>query len=241
MITFSTFGQSEKLKGVIKADSLIGYAINIVNYTKKIGTTNDDKGYFEILCSVGDSIIFSSVQYKVLALKVTQEHLQHQNLQIKLQSIVQQLDLVRVSNVELSGNLGKDTKSIETKPFVNNKTLGLPFADRQQPTQIERKINTARSGILDLPINYLNGTLKKLKRIKAIEDLNLMVNKGEIALDRSFFIEDLGLPEELITDFVYYCAEDDYFEDLLENSKKLSLLEFFTEKAKAYKMHKEID
>jgi len=51
----------------------------------------------------------------------------------------------------------------------------------------------------------------------------------------------LGLSEDLISDFMYYCAEDKYFENLLENSKRLSLLEFFQEKAKLYKALKEVD
>lgn len=240
-ISMNTFSQSSSLKGKIVADSLSGFAINIVNYTKKIGTTNDGSGYFEIPAAVNDSIIFSSVQYKVVSVIVSEEDLKHQNFEIKLIPIVRTLDRVNVSNVNLSGDISKDAKDIEVKPFVNNKSLGLPFRDIKQPTQIERRIYTARSGILDLPINYLNGTLKKLKRLKSLEDLDVLIEKGEQSFDTRFFAEDLGVPENLISDFMYYCAEDAYFKNLLENSKKLSLLEFFKKKAKAYRKHKEID
>ncbi|MHA7059944.1 peptidase associated/transthyretin-like domain-containing protein [Aquimarina sp. M1] len=235
------FSQSQRLKGKIIADSLEGFAINIVNYTKKIGTTNDQKGYFEIPAAINDSIIFSSVQYEIVSLIVFEADIENKNFQIKLTPIVRKLDQVRVSDINLSGNIDKDSKDIEIKPFVNNKSLGLPFRDIKQPTQIERKIYTAKSGIIDRPINYLNGTLKKLKRIKAIQDLNTLIQKGENSFDTIFFTNHLGLPENLISDFMYYCAEDDYFENLLENTKKLSLLEFFQVKAKLYKAIKEID
>ena len=52
------FGQIEYLRGEILADSLQGYAINIVNFTQKLGTTNDESGYFTIPAAINDSIIF---------------------------------------------------------------------------------------------------------------------------------------------------------------------------------------
>ncbi|AXT58316.1 hypothetical protein D1815_22060 [Aquimarina sp. AD1] len=241
VVITNTFGQSQRLKGVIVADSLDGFAINIVNYTKKIGTTNDDKGYFEIPVSINDSIIFSSVQYEIVSLVVGDFDINNEDFRIKLTPIVRKLDQVNVSNINLSGNIDKDTKGIKTKPFVSNKSLGLPFRDIKQPTQVERRIYTAKSGIIDRPINYLNGTLKKLKKIKAIQDLDKLIHKGETSFSVTFFTNDLGLSEDLISDFMYYCAEDSYFENLLENTKKLSLLEFFQTKAKSYKEFKEID
>ncbi|WP_298548087.1 hypothetical protein [uncultured Aquimarina sp.] len=237
----NTFGQSQRLKGRIIADSLEGFAINIVNYTKKIGTTNDQKGNFEIPAAINDSIIFSSVQYEVISILVKDNDLDNEDYQVTLHPVVRKLEQVNVSNVSLSGNIDKDTKYIKIKPFVNNKSLGLPFRDIKQPTQIERRIYTAKSGIIDRPINYLNGTLKKLKRIKALQDLDRLIQKGEASFSITFFTKDLRIPEVLISDFMYYCAEDEYFENLLENTKRLSLLEFFQEKAKFYKEYKEID
>ncbi|WP_299255125.1 hypothetical protein [uncultured Aquimarina sp.] len=237
----NAFGQSQKLKGIVIADSLEGFAINIVNYTKKIGATNDQRGNFEIPAAVNDSIIFSSVQYEVISILVKGDDLENDNFQVKLNPVIRKLEEVNVSNINLSGNIDKDTKHIEIKPFVNNKSLGLPFRDIKQPTQIERKIYTAKSGIIDRPLNYLNGTLKKLKKIKALQDLDRLIQKGEASFGIVFFTKDLGIPETLISDFIYYCAEDEYFENLLENTKKLSLLEFFQEKAKLYRTHKEID
>ncbi|MBQ4822259.1 hypothetical protein [Aquimarina sp. MMG016] len=241
LISFQGFGQSEMLEGKIIADSLEGYAINIVNFTKEVGTTNDEHGFFDIPARIGDSIVFSSVQYEPLSLLVTQDDLDKEKIEVILKPIVRKLEQVNVSNVELSGNLNKDATIVEIQPFVNNKSLGLPFRDIKQPTQAERKIYTAKSGILDRPINYLNGTLKKLKRIKAIEDLERLIEKGETSFNISFFVDGLDLPEDLISDFMYYCAKDEYFKNLLQSSKKLTLVEFFQKKAKSYKVFKEIE
>ncbi|EZH72947.1 hypothetical protein ATO12_18170 [Aquimarina atlantica] len=241
LISLQTFGQSETLQGKITADSLQGYAISIVNFTKEIGTTNDGQGFFEIPASPGDSIVFSSVQYQIRSIIVKQDQLENNKITIVLHPVVQQLEQVKVSTTELSGNLDKDVGIVELQPFVDNKTLGLPFSDKPQPTKAERRIYTARSGIIDRPINYLSGKLKKLKRIKALEDLDAIVQRGETTFNTSFFVEELKLPEDLITDFMYYCAEDEYFADLLENSKRLTLVEFFQKTVKSYKEHKELD
>lgn len=239
--SLQTFGQSEKLQGRIVADSLQGYAINIVNFTKEIGTTNDEHGFFEIPASSGDSIVFSSVQYQIRSIIVKQDQLQDKKITIVLYPVVQQLEQVRISTTELSGNLDKDVGIVALQPFVDNKTLGLPFSDKPQPTVAERRIYTAKSGLIDRPINYLSGKLKKLKRIKALEDLDAVVQRGETTFNTTFFVDELKLPEDLITDFMYYCAKDEYFVDLLENSKRLTLVEFFQKKVIAYKAYKELD
>ncbi len=241
IISIQAYSQTQTLRGRIMADSLQGYAINIVNYTKQIGTTNDEKGFFLIPATAGDSIVFSSVQYKVFTIVVTENNLNDNELKIVLKSVVQKLEQVKISNVELSGNLDKDSKAIETQPYVDNQILGLPFSDKPQPTLAERRLYTAKSGIIDGPINYLNGTIKKLKRIKEIEDFKSIVNRGEIILTTSFFVDSLKVPENLLSDFMYFCAEDESFESLLEAQKRLILLEFFQKKSKLYREHKEID
>jgi len=240
-VLINTFGQSQRLKGSIIADSLEGFAINIVNYTKKIGTTNDQKGNFEILATINDSIIFSSVQYEVVSIKVTYDHLEDENFQIKLNPVIQKLDQITISNISLSGDISKDTRGVKLKPYIDSRVLGLPFRNIKQPSLEERRIYTASSGPVDLLLNSLNGKLKKLKKLKELADLDRLIQRGESTFDTTFFVDDLELPENLISDFMYYCAEDSYFENLLENSKKLSLLEFFQEKVKSYKTHKEID
>lgn len=241
LLSISVYGQSKNLKGRIIADSLQGYAINIVNFTKEIGTTNDENGFFEIPAKPGDSIVFSSVQYQIRSIIVRKDQFSENEVVIVLKPVIQQLDQVKVSNVELSGYLDADLKTLELNPFVDNQILGLPFSDKPQPTLAQRRIYTARSGILDLPINYLNGKLKKLKKLKAIEDLNKIVQKGETTFDTSFFTNELKLPENLISDFMYYCAKDDYFKNRIENSNKLTLVEFFQKKVISYKKHKEIN
>ncbi len=238
-------GQSKTLKGKISADELQGFAINIVNFTKGVGTTNDEKGFFNILASPGDLVVFSSVQYQKLSLIITKEDLENKEVAIILKPVIQKLEQVEISNIRLSGNLNNDTKGIEVNPLVNNRTLGLPYKDRIQPTQVERRIYTAKtstSGIpLDFLINVISGRLKKLNKIGALEKSQVDLKKAEATFNTSFFVDSIGIPQDLISDFIYYCAQDLSFKGLLENQERFTLLEFFQKKSKSYKTIKEIE
>ena len=235
------FGQTEYLRGEILADSLQGYAINIVNFTQKLGTTNDESGYFTIPAAINDSIIFSSVQYEIKTIVINEEHLNGIQ-KFYLYPIIEQLPEVNISNITLSGDIEKDSKNVEIKPFVNNQNLGLPYKDIEQPTQEERRLYTAMSSSgfvsVDYIINLISGKIKKLKRNKRISDYEETVKKGTEAFVERFFVEDLEIPEDLIEDFIYFSSEDEKFKALLQLSSKLDLLEFLQTKAAEYKKHK---
>ncbi|RZS91949.1 hypothetical protein [Aquimarina brevivitae] len=243
MITTCCTAQSDFFEGLIIADSLQGYAINIVNYTKKVGVTNNDEGRFKIVAGISDTIVFSSVQYEVKTLVVNANHLNHSQ-EILLDPIVEQLPVVNISSTTLSGVIANDVKIVEIKPFVNNRTLGLPFRDIEQPTPEERRLYTAASSngalSVDFIINTISGKIKKLKKHKAISRYEKTIEKGRTSFATQFFIEELGIPEELIADFIYYSSEDQEFEKLLQPAATLDLLLFFEEKALAYKKHKQL-
>ncbi|MBP2832147.1 hypothetical protein J8281_08095 [Aquimarina sp. U1-2] len=244
-IFFQVSGQSQLFKGKIIADSLQGYAINIINFNKEIGTTNDEYGIFEIPAAVGDSIVFSSVQYQIQSLIVDKDLLNNKKFVIVLKPLVQELEKVNISTIELSGFLDKDSKAIKVQPFVDSKTLGLPFGNTPQPTLAERRLHTAKtsaSGIpLDFIINTISGRLRILKRNKRLEDMQTTIQKGEKSFATVFFVDSLKVPENLISDFIYYCAEDDTFEELLQHQQKLYLLEFLQKKSKRYRLYKALN
>lgn len=235
-------GQDVKMiQGKVEGDAIQGYAINIVNYTRQKGTTNDELGFFEIPVKVNDTVVFSSVQYNEYVWVVKKEDLDKELVVIPLISAVTMLNEVNIRDTELTGFLGKDSKEIEVNPYVSNRTLGLPFLDLEPLPKVDRVLFTAKSGILDYPINLLNGTIKRLKKHKNIHEKRSLVSKGEKIMDPVFFTETLGIPQELVTDFVYYCEEDAKFKQLIRIGDLLVLMDFYQKKAKQYKEHKQLD
>ncbi len=234
------------LKGKIHADSSLAETyINIINLTRKTGTVNAPSGDFEIEVAVNDSLLFSSVQYEPVKVKVSEEVLQNGFLNIWLKESLNELAEVKISDIDLSGNLKKDLSNI---PTFTQADMGFKMSDKPLPTSIERKLFTA-SGVqknslenpagqvnvsLDGIINSLNGKMEMLQKAKENQDLNNLVIDGMNALPEKFFAIDLEIPQTEIKNFVYFCTETPGFKNLLRKEKLLELIEFYQRKAPVF-------
>lgn len=216
-------------------------SINIINLTSQKGTTNTPDGEFQIGVRNRDTLVFSSVQYIMREVIITEELLQKPFLTVLLVEKIDELEEVNISDISLSGNLATDITNI---PTLTQADLGFPMSDVPRPTSIERKLKTASNvsttsrenppGMfnvsLDGILNRINGKTEMLQKAAANEDLSQIVDAGVAAFPSSFFI-DLAIPEERIRDFVYFCAENSGFRSLLAEAKRLELVEFYLLKA----------
>ena len=191
-----------------------------------MGTTNNEKGEFEIPVAINDTLLFSSVQYEPYEVIITDEVLKMAFLNVLLVEKIDELKEVSISDINLSGNLITDLENI---PTLTQADIGFPMSDVPRPTSIERKLYTASSGF-DGFLNTLNGKIKMLKKAEANEDISQIVDRGEAALPVSFFTE-LAIPGNRIRDFIYYCAEDPEFSSLLPEDRRLELVEYYQIKA----------
>lgn len=219
------------LKGQIKADSLNEALINIVNFSQKTGTTNSASGAFVIKVREQDTLIFSSVQYEVVEVIISAEIIQKEFLEVRLVEKFNQLTEVHLSDINLSGNLGKDVAEMK---IFNQAQLGFPFRDEPPPSGVSRKIGVASSSPLILLINTLNGRLKMLKKAQEVMKFDDMVHRGLSAVPMEFFTAELQIPESEIMNFVYFCAEKPLFKALLSKEQHLELIEYYFENAPAF-------
>ncbi|WZL89714.1 hypothetical protein VS868_02950 [Salinimicrobium sp. 3283s] len=230
-LAFYGYGQEKSLlKGKILTQDGEISSINIINLTSEFGTTNKADGRFEIEVSLNDTLLFSSVQYEPIEIVVTEEVSKRAFLTVLLDEKIDELGEVNISNISLSGNLATDLQNI---PTLTQADIGFPMSDVLPPTSVERKLMTATSG-LDGLLNTLNGKIKMLKKAAAWEDLSQIVDAGETALPASFFV-DLGITEDQIRDFVYFCAKDPDFVSHLREDMRLELLQFYETKAPEFK------
>lgn len=219
------------LKGHIQADSLEGSSINIVNLSKEIGTTNNSRGQFEIEAEEGDTLLFSSVQYEIREIVISKEVIEKGFLDVELFYMMNELDEVKISNINLSGNLAGDLSNIET---FDQASVGFPMSSKPRLTSIERKTYTAASASFDLILNMLNGRLKMLKKMQENIDYENLIDLGVDLFPAEFFPEYLHIAKENIRVFIYYCEKDPRFKKLLMKREALELIEFYTEKAEAF-------
>ncbi len=240
LISSEGFSQEKNvLSGQIITEEPLNSPVHIINISRKKGGVSELSGRFSVEVRLGDTLVFSSVQYKKEKIVVNREILQLKNYRIKLIEDLTELEEVKLH--KLSGNLAKDISGIET---FNKFDLNAPMARKPPPTQLERQTYTATTGPgggipLDPILNKLNGTLDKLEKRKENADLKFQVEKAVYLISEETFTTDFNIPESEIMNFAYYCAENYDLEILLENP--LELYEFFQSKAAEFKDLKTLD
>ncbi|WP_034888995.1 hypothetical protein [Gillisia sp. Hel_I_29] len=216
------------LKGKINNQTLGEISVNIINITQQTGTINTENGGFEIAVAENDTLLFSSIPYKRLEIKIDKEIIGSGYLEVTLQDNVNELDAVNINNYRLSGNLSQDTKDIKT---ITAFSVGLPVSKKPPLTQAERRIYSATHSSSGLPVDYLinliSGRLKELKKIKENQDLSILVNKTIETFPSEFFAEHLKISEDLIYRFIYYAAEERNLKYVVETGNELDLIQYF--------------
>lgn len=225
------------LQGQITNDSLIA-SVHIVNITSEKGVLSDFSGEFSIAAKEGDSILFSSIQYKKKIIAITPVVVESGKIIVKLQEELTELDEVQLHN--LSGNLGDDIENIET---VNLSDFGIPYSDRKPPSIVSRKLSAISSPMNPVGLIYgaISGERKKLKLALENERLNNKILKARNLISEDFFQKELKLKEENVLDFLYFCAENPRFLQLVHQKEQLALIEMFYETIDDYRKFKSLD
>lgn len=215
----------EVLKGQIVVDSLQESSIHIINITQQTGTVNSASGSFEIKVNKNDTLWFTSIQYEKEEVIISSEIFKQKYLEIALKEAINELSEVNISNITLTGNPEAD---IAKMPVFNKFNLGIPLSTKPLPTPEERRLYSAsNSGPLGLLIYTLTGEIKRLKREKEIFELLRLVYKAEGLMEETYFLEELGMKEFEISEFIYYCAEKDDLKTMLSGENVLVLMEYF--------------
>lgn len=228
IFSVGTSQEQDLLKGQILADSLEASSINIVNLQREMGTTNTSSGSFEIEAGVGDTLLFSSVQYEIQEILISDKILEKGYLEVSLVPMMNELEEVNISNISLSGNLSGDLAYIET---FDQASVGFPLSSVPRKTSIDRKFYTASSSSLMLIMNMLNGRLKMLKKAKEMMEYESLIDLGVEIFPTEFYTDYILIPEEKVRLFIYYCGKDPRFKKLLIKREALELIEFYFEKA----------
>ena len=223
--------ETKLLRGQIFSDSIPISNIHVVNLSLETGTTSDSSGKFNMYARKGDTLFFSSIQYYHKNI-IVKDSTFNSMLIVNLREKLNELDEVQLDDIKLSGVLSKD---IDKVPKSNYEKLGIAFP-KPRRTSLALEIHSASNGgNITTLLNTLNGKFKQLKKAKATGENSILVNKAFELFGEIFFISQLGIPQEEIFNFLYYCSEYPNFSGLVEGESALLLIEFFKNHTESFK------
>ncbi|WP_242202337.1 carboxypeptidase-like regulatory domain-containing protein [Aestuariivivens insulae] len=244
------YAQSVEILGKVIGDKDVEN-IHVINKTAQLFAVTNKDGVFKITASLNDTLVFSSVQYKVHNLNITNAIILTKTCIVKLEEQVNELDEVLVGKV-LTGNLASDIKNIDGKPPINFYDVGIPGYTGKQATQSERRLAEAGDfkpkmlmGLLGggLPLNPIlngiSGRTKMLKRRVDIEHREDLMQSIKSRLAKDFFASN-PLDDNLKMDFFYFCADDENFIKRCKNQTDFKVLAFLRMKYRQYQANRNI-
>ena len=246
LVTVTAFSQSVEIIGKV-----VGYNdeenIHVLNNTAQRFTITDKNGEFKMLVSFNDTLVFSSIQYKLKEVVITSQILENQAVLVKLDEQVNVLDEVVVGKI-LTGNLLSDINNMDGDGPINFYDVGIAGYTGKIATQSERRLSEASnfkpslgsSGFglgasigLNPIINALTGRTKQLKNRVNIEEKEGLMQSIKRRVSKDFFASN-PLEADLRMDFWYFCSDDVNFLKFCKNKTDFKVLMFLRMKYKQY-------
>ena len=225
--SFAAVSQERRpIKGQLLYKNTKVVAANVVNNTAQTNTITDSDGAFEIDVLLGDEIIFSSVQYRIRSVKITEEILSKNRLVVSVNENINELKEVVVTTDDIEKFL--DLKEEEFKGFdyekdKSSQLVNRAFNDRQLSDGIDF-VNIAKL----LARAFGNKSSDEQMQMKPSEVLPLV-------FEDSFFEVDLGLDKSDIITFLEFIDNRMKTRELLKKDKEFQLIDFLINVSKEFK------
>ncbi len=210
-------GTKKVLKGKVIAHSTDLEGIYIVNKNSDLSTLTEKGGFFSIPAKVGDTLLFSAIQFKGIQLVLKKLDFENELFFVKMEILFTQLEEVTINQYK---NINAVTLRILDKPA-------------KKYTPAERKLRSAEelhwySPLLipvggmsvDGMINSISGRTAMLKKEVEIERKEFLRKKITDQFTEDYFIETLKIPTEYVSGFQYYLVEDAAFEIAINEKNK---------------------
>jgi hypothetical protein len=229
---------SKQIEGRVYSESGDVAATHVLNISAKKASITDKDGFFTITATLGDTLVFSAIQYKRKSMMVTSAMLESKLLYVPLEEVLNQLDEVIVRPYNLTGDMATDLTRTEIEPLVTASTLGLPNAYVRLPTKAERELFAATANPFmgfDPLINAITGRTKMLKNRIARNEKYERTQRVRAFYPDSLYTTELRIPSEKIADFMYFCEVDQAFQYLVDSHDRFKIWEYMRKKSMIYR------
>ena len=226
LFQFGYSQDAELIQGKVIYRNINVVAANVINNTSQSSTITDDLGEFQIYAKEGDEIIFSSVQYVIRTVKITNEIIKSKRLTIQINERIRELDEVVITPDNTEKFL--DLKEEEFKGFDY-------VADKS--TKVQNPLTETRE--LKYGVDFVNifRLLKTIVDSKSEEEKQNLIASEVIPylFEDDFFTESLLISSSQINDFLDYIDLRPNAVDILLEKNQFLLMDFLLNESIRYK------
>lgn len=249
--SFYTFSQGINRENVIGKIIVEGNdieGITIYNTSSNIGTVTDKNGEFTIAAALNDLLEIRALEYQNIDVRINKAIIESKEISIFLIEEMNILDEVVVQSKLLTGNLITDVNNLETfSPKLDAIYFGIKSADAYELG------DDNRSQIKNLDMNSQGQTMVNgLNVVNVVDQLLIPLFRSEVQdkkaagvpevpaksikyyLGSTFLVENFGIPEHRVEEFIRYVEDDTFDFDLLNYGHEIEFLNLLSKKSKTF-------
>ncbi|MFT5791056.1 MAG: hypothetical protein ACJAV9_000807 [Urechidicola sp.] len=207
---------------------------HVFNLNTVRGTVTDDDGSFTIPTQLNDTIFLSHVGFQSIKIKITNDLLKGNELEIALFQKAENIAEVTVKSTKLIGVLEIDARNIPQDKFTRIHINGLP-----QTYEVGRPNKKTYSSPLDAifhPMDFVYNLFgkkpKQLRRLKKMREESEIRDILDSKVNREFMLEYLELSKQELNELLDECNYSEYF------IKKASDIQVIEAVLECYENHK---
>lgn len=239
LLSSATFAQDSKISATVINDlTMLPMAeVSIININKVKGTTSNQNGYFELIAEVNDTLHISTLGYKSIKVRVTNDWFKTKSTKIRMTEKAYALEEVVINQYNLTGYLEIDYKIIPIKEnyrySINGLTSGYE-AGEYSPNAFSRVMGSIFNPA-DMLYNFFGKKPTELKRLKEMKKDDAVKNLLASKFDRETLGALLGVTSNEISEILERC---NYSESFIKTANDLQIMDAINECYEEYKILK---
>lgn len=220
---------------IISSNNAVGN-VHIVNLNTKLGTVSNDNGEFEMMVSLNDILLFSSIEYERKEIKITGNYLKYKRIVVELIPSLNELEEVFIEG--LTGNLNYDITKVPNdnvrkhsfflKPGDLKKILPPDLHGPKKAPYVG--FFPPASGGIPLPDPGYEAEQRLKREISRKKQFPSKIIKQ---FGLAYFTDKLHIPEEKIDHFLAYCEDRNIIAAYYKNNL-LEVIQILREESATY-------
>ena len=201
---------------------------NVINSTAERATITNDNGEFAIWVKEKDQLVFTSVNYEIEVVEITEEIITNNRLVIEVTEKVTALDEVVVSPENQEEFLELKNEEFKEFEYETDQTSDI------ENIALDPTVRGMRDGLNF--VNIFKALYKVVSGSPSSEKASLRVSDVLRQIyDDEFFLVDLKLSKDQIDPFLFYCDEKLPAPTLLRKDNEFELIDFLVTQSESFK------